>query len=102
MAEYRISGYWKGSNNEITHYAVHTIYERTITKAERLPKAEVIRLLESGENTAATWTWDYSNCSWLEEEPISVVQRGFTKFLRSNADNQKTDSLSHLINYDWI
>lgn len=101
MANYKISGVWKNSNNEITHYAFHEIVTSGITRARKVTKAEAIRLLESG-NKAITWIWNYTQAKFIDGELVEVVNRSSGKYLRSNPDNTTTDNLLHLINFDWI
>jgi hypothetical protein len=38
MAEYRIFGVWKDSNDIITHYAFHNVGEESTTRASKNPK----------------------------------------------------------------
>lgn len=102
MAEYRISGVWKDSNNTITHYAFHTVGENFISRAVKTSKARAIELLETRGNNAVTWIWNYSTSSWLVGESVHIVNGGNVKYLRSNPDNRSTDNLGHLIDYDWI
>jgi|SRR5690606_40153774 len=102
MAEYRISGVWKDSNNVITHYAFHTVSETGATRASKKPKADAVKLLESSNNSAYTWVWDYSSSFWKVGEKVDVVNGVTGKYLRSNPDNTKTDNLAHLIDFDWI
>jgi len=49
MAEYRISGVWKNSNDVITHYAFHTVNGKEITRTSKKSKADAIELLEKKE-----------------------------------------------------
>jgi hypothetical protein len=55
MGQFRISGVWKDSNNVITHYAFHSVMEKTISRAVKKSKSEAISLLETTGNTATTW-----------------------------------------------
>ena len=102
MAEYRISGVWKDSNNVITHYAFHTVNGKTISRASKKSKADAIKLLETSGNLAVTWVWNYSTAFWIIGENVEVVNGSTGKYLRSNPDNTKTDDLAHLIDFDWI
>lgn len=102
MAQYRISGIWKDSNNVITHYAFHTVSEKTISRASKKSKADAIKLLETTSNSAKTWVWNYVSCKWNIGENVEVVNGSNGKYLRSNPDNTKTDNLGHLIDFDWI
>ena len=102
MAEYRISGVWKDSNNVITHYAFHTVYEKTVGRAVKKSKADAVKLLEADINSAVTWVWNYSTSFWKVGEKVEVVNGSTGKYLRSNPDNTKTDNLAHLIDFDWI
>jgi len=99
MAKYRISGVWKNSNNIITHYAFHTVGEKSLSRARKTTKAEAIRLLSISGNTAVTWMWNYSQARWRIGEDVEVVKG---KYLRSNPDNTLTDNLKHLIDFNWI
>src|SRR5262245_9025512 len=102
MAQYRISGVWKNSNNIITHYAFHTVGERYTTKAQKKTKLEAIALLEVPGNIAYTWVWNYNLAKWDIGEKVEVVNGIGGKYLRSNPDNKLTDNLGHLIDFDWI
>lgn len=102
MAEYRISGVWKDSNDIITHYAFHTVGENSTTRASKKSKAEAIRLLESYGNSAKTWVWHYSSSGWNVGENVEVVNGQNGKYLRSNPNDTRTDNLAHLIDFDWI
>ena len=102
MAEYKISGIWKDNNNVITHYAFHKVTATGVTRASKISKAQAIALFGEGGNTAITWIWNYNQARWVNGEPVSVINGSTGKFLRSNPDNQLTDNLGHLINYDWI
>jgi hypothetical protein len=101
MAKFRISGVWKNSSNIITHYAFHTVGETT-SRATKLSKAQAIILLETFGNSATTWIWNYNTAVWNIGENVQVINGSNGKYLRSNPDNQLTDNLSHLIDYDWI
>ena len=102
MAQYRISGIWKDTNNVITAYAFHTVSENSISRAEKISKARAIQLLETTGNIADTWVWNYSQARWIIGERVQVVTGSNGKFLRSNPDNKLTDNLEHLIDFDWI
>lgn len=102
MAVYRISGIWKSDNNVITHYAVHKEYETTMSRAEKTSKAEATALLETRGNRASTIIWNYGKAMWSIGENVEVVNGRNGKYLRSNPDNQLTDNLQHLIDFDWI
>jgi hypothetical protein len=102
MAQYRISGVWKNSNNVITHYAFHTVGETSTSRAVKKSKAEAIALLETIGNVARTWVWNYSTAGWTIGEYVEVVNGAYGKYLRSNPDNKLTDNLGHLIDFDWI
>jgi len=102
MPVYRISGVWKNTDNVITHYAFHTVGQNTVSRAEKKSKAAAVALLESPGNSATTWLWNYSQARWNVGEPVIVVNGPHGRFLRSNPDNQLTDNLAHLIDFDWI
>lgn len=103
MTEYRISGVWKDSKNVITHYAFHTVITaQSVTRAVKKSKAEAIKILESKENIAKTWIWNYSTNHWVIGGAVSVINGTNGKYLRSNHDNKLADNLAHLINFDWI
>jgi hypothetical protein len=102
MALFRISGVWKNSNNVITHYAFHTVNDTTVDRAVKRNKAEAIKLLEERGNSATTWVWSYNQAKWNIGEHVEVINGSNGKYLRSNPDNQFTDNLQHLIDYDWI
>ena len=102
MAEYKISGVWKNNDNVITHYAFHTLQTGSHTRARKKTKAEAIQLLETLGNIAYTWVWNYKTAGWGIGEQVQVVNGANGKYLRSNPDNQLTDNLSHLIDFDWI
>ena len=102
MGKYRISGIWKNSSNIITHYSFHTVGENSITRAIKKTKADAVSLLEISGNTATTWVWNYKTGRWDIGETVQVVSGINGKYLRSNPDNQLTDNLGHLINFDYI
>ena len=102
MAKYSITGVWKDDNDTITHYAFHTIGENSTSRAIKRSKADAIALLEKNGNTAVTWVWNYSSASWSDGEKVTVVNGANGKYLRSNPDNNLTDNLAHLIDFDWI
>ena len=102
MAKFRISGIWKNNDNVITHYAFHTIGESSTSRAEKITKAEAIRLLEISGNSATTWIWNYKQSKWTVGENVEVVNESSGKYLRSNPNDKTTDNLGHLIDFDWI
>ena len=102
MTTHRISGVWKNDNEVITHYALHTVSENSVSRANKKSKAEAISLLEMPGNTATTWVWNYNNARWNVGENVQVVNGINGKYLRSNPDNKLTDNLGHLIDFDWI
>lgn len=102
MANYRISGVWKDSNDTIVAYAFHTVSEKTIGRAVKKSKAQAIALLETAGNTARTWIWNYTRGGWDIGETVTVINGSSGKYLRSNPDNKVTDNLAHLIDFDWI
>jgi hypothetical protein len=99
MANYKISGIWKDSNQVITHYAFHEIGEKSISRGVKTNKAEAVRILRQNDNNAVTWIWNYSTAFWKDGEKVTVVD---DSYLRSNPDNKLTDNLAHLIDYDWL
>ncbi|MBK8296850.1 MAG: DUF3892 domain-containing protein [Saprospiraceae bacterium] len=101
MPIYRISGVWKNSSNVITHYAFHT-GGQTTSRATKISKPQAITLLETSGNSATTWVWNYITAGWSIGENVQVVNGFNGKYLRSNPDNQRTDNLAHLIDFDWI
>ena len=102
MAKYRISGVWKDSDNVITHYAFHTVGEKSISRASKTSKVEAIKLLETNGNSAVTWVWSYLTAGWKIGENVEVINGTNGKYLRSNPDSTKSDNLAHLIDFDWI
>lgn len=102
MAIYRISGVWKDSNNVITHYAFHMVYETSVSRASKTSKAKAISILETYGNSATTWNWNYRSAKWDIGENVQVVNGSNGKYLRSDPDNKLTDNLAHLIDFDWI
>jgi hypothetical protein len=102
MAQFRITGVWKDSNNVITYYAFHTVGNGSTTRGVKTSKAQAISLLESPENSATTWIWNYTKEIWSIGETVQVINGDKGKFLRSKHDNSIVDNLSHLIDYDWI
>lgn len=102
MEKYRISGVWKDSDNVITHYAFHTVFEKTTSRASKKTKDEAIQVLERNGNTATTWIWNYNKSGWEIGEKVEVINGGVEKYLRSNPNDKKTDNLGHLIDFDWI
>lgn len=53
-------------------------------------------------NTVTTWVWNYRTAYWSKGEEVHAVNGVSGKYLRSNPDNQLTDNLSHVIDFDWI
>ena len=102
MAEYRISGIWENDDGVITHYAFHEVLQNGITRAIKKSKSEAITLLETRGNNAVTWIWDYNKPEWIDDEKVIVVDRNSGKYLRTEPDDELTDNLAHLINFDWI
>jgi len=102
MPTFRISGVWKNSSNVITNYAVHSVHADGITRAAKTTKYQAIALVEGDGNVVTTWIWNYSTMGWTIGEKVNVVNGQNGKYLRSNPDNQKTDNLGHLIDFDWI
>ena len=102
MAEYKISGVWKDSNDVITHYAFHTVCNEGVSQANKKSKAQAIQLIENDANSALTWIWNYKKSFWEDGEYVTVVNGPSGKYLRSNPDNKLTDNLAHLIDFDWI
>ena len=102
MAEFRISGIWKNSQDVITHYAVHTVSDSSVTRAEKMTKVQAITLLETRGNSATTWIWNYTREKWLIGEKVEVINGSTGKYLRSNHDNKVSNNLAHLIDFDWI
>jgi hypothetical protein len=99
MAKLKISGVWKNTDGVITHYAIHTESEKTISRAVKTVKSEAIKLVGNSLNETVTWIWDYQNSFWKNGEKVTVVNGSY---LRSNPDNKVTDNLAHLIDYDWL
>lgn len=102
MPKFRISGVWKNNDNVITHYAFHTVDEHSTTRATKKTKADAIKLLESSGNVATTWVWNYNQSRWNIGENVEVVDGHDGKYLRSNPNDERTDNLGHLIDFDWI
>lgn len=102
MAKYRISGIWVDSNDVITHYAFHTVSEKSISRASKKSKIVAIKILETYGNSAVTWIWNYSSAKWKIGENVVVINGGNGKYLRTDPDSTKTDNLAHLIDFDWI
>jgi len=102
MSEYRISGVWKDDNGVITDYAFHDLDSKITNRAIKKSKAQAIALLEIKGNEAYTWVWNYKEAGWVDGEKVTVVAGQNGKYLRSNPDNQLTDNLEHLIDFDWI
>jgi hypothetical protein len=104
MANYRISGVWKQSG-VITHYAFHNVTNteaRHIGLAQKIAKAEAIKIVENSANVVTTIVWDYNDPGWRANERVHIVGTGANKYLRSNPDKQVTDNLGHLPNYGLI
>lgn len=107
MAEYRISGIWKNSQEVITYYAVHARtrnqagngYE--IGQAIKMTKVDTVALLQNRVNSAKTFLWNYMRARWEAGEDIHVVN-GNSPFLRTNHDGTVKDNLLHLIDYRYV
>lgn len=101
MAKFKISGIWKDKNSVITHYAFHTVYDNSISRAIKTSKQDAVAKLDSFGNTAVTWVWNYGKSFWENGENVEVIDDKNGKYLRSNPDTTR-DNLAHLIDYDWI
>ena len=99
MAQYKISGIWKGTDGVITHYAFHKVNTDSIDRGLKTTKAEAVRILSQPGNEAITWLWNYSAAFWKDGEKVEVVNGSY---LRSNPDGTVRDNLAHLIDYDWL
>ncbi len=102
MAEYRISGVWKDDDNVITDYAFHEVKNNRMTRAIKKSKAQAVSILEQKSNSAYTWMWSYKKQNWVVGEKVTVVNALNGKYLRSNPDDELTDNLAHLIDFEWI
>lgn len=102
MAEYRISGIWKNSNDVITHYAFHKVEGKSMSNAKKTSKNDAVGVTEKSMNEVYTMTWNYKKASWTLGEEVHVVNGQYGKYLRSDPDNKLTDNLGHLIDFDWI
>lgn len=102
MASFRISGVWQDHEGVITHYAFHTVSEKSVSRAEKIAKKEAISLVENKSNSAVTWIWNYQNKKWAIGETVEVVGYGENKYLRTNSNDSEKDNLQHLIDFDWI
>lgn len=102
MAEYRISGVWKNSNDVITHYALHTKNSSgNYSKAEKATKEYVISLVEKG-NVIMTMVWNYTKGGMYDGEKVKVVKKSNgEKYLRSDPDNHLNDNLGQAIDMTW-
>jgi hypothetical protein len=107
MAEYRISGIWKDSNNVITHYAVHLRTRNAnndgcvIGYAVKMTKTATITLLQNQQNSAKTYLWNYITANWHAEADIHVVNEN-PPFLRTTHDGIVKNNLLHLIDYGYV
>ena len=102
MAQYKISGVWKDSNNVITHYAFHAKNINGVDRAVKISKSQAISLLDKSENSAKTWIWNYKTCIWSDGENVEVINGVNGKYLRSDSNSKLTDNLAHLIDYVWL
>ena len=99
MAKYKISGVWKDSKGEITHYAFHTVNSTGTTRGVKTTKADAIKIVANSSNEVVTWLWNYQTSFWRDGEKVHVVDG---RYLRTNHDGTVKDNLSHLIDYDWL
>jgi hypothetical protein len=99
MANYKISGIWKNSDNVITHYAFHEIGEKFIDRGKKTSKAEAVKILSISSNEAVTWLWNYKTAYWTDGAKVDVVNG---EYLRTVHDSKVVDNLAHLIDYDWL
>ena len=99
MASFKISGVWKDSSGNITHYAFHTQTEGAITRATKTSKTEAVRLLSISGNQAMTYIWNYNRPGWADGAKVEVVDG---RFLRSYHDNKVSDNLAHLIDANYF
>ena len=97
---YRISGVWI-SDGVIQSYAVHEHNRDNLwLRVKKMSKPQVIALVEA-KHDVQTWTWNYKRKTWDDGEEVIVVGSGLAKYLKTKPDNQVSDNLGHLINYDW-
>src|SRR5680860_126024 len=101
MAKYRISGVWKDDKNVITHYAFHEVKDKGTSRAIKKSKDQAIAILNSSANSTFTWMWNYKKPGWNIGEEVTVVNGAEGRYLRSNPDDELTDNLAHLIDFDW-
>jgi hypothetical protein len=107
MAEYRISGVWKDSDNVITHYAVHLRSKKSnnngyvIERAIKMTKAATVTLLQNQQNSAKTYLWNYLTAKWYAGGDIHVVNEN-PPYLRTTHDGIVKNNLLHLINYGYV
>ncbi len=101
MKEIGISGVWKESNGEITHYAVHERTTSGFSLGKKTSKQQAIRMVKNPHNKVKTWTWNYQLATWLEGEDIMVVNGKNGEYLRSHPDKKVTDNLGHLVDCSW-
>lgn len=107
MAEYRISGIWKDSENVITHYAVHLRTRNAnndgyvIGHAVKMTKADAVRLLQNSQNSAKTYLWNYTTANWCAGGDIYIVNEN-PPYLRTTHDGILKNNLLHLINYGFV
>ena len=102
MAEYRISGIWKNSQDTITHYSLHFKQSNgNYSKGKKTTKEEVVLLVEKGNNIK-TLTWNYTKGKMYDGEKVKVITKtSGEKYLRSDPDNHLNDNLGQAINMAW-
>ena len=99
MAEHKISRVWKDRvTGSITDYAIHEkTSSRTVKPVDKWSKSKIIGALILKGNSAMTWIWDYKKRMQVDGETIEIVDGKGGKYLRSNARDERTDNLAHLI-----
>lgn len=102
MKKIGISGVWKESTGEITHYAVHEQTSSGFSLATKTSKQQAIRMAKNPQNQVKTWVWNYQLAGWFEGETVTVVNGKNGEYLRSHPDKKVTDNLGHLIDCSWF
>lgn len=102
MKEYRISGFWRNEGGEITHYALHTVFNKAASLPMKKSKAEIIALIQAKVNVVKTRIWDYKKANWMVGQEVQIVDGAEGIYLRSNPDYALSNNLKHLINYSGL
>ncbi|WP_298154088.1 hypothetical protein [Flavobacterium sp.] len=95
---YLISGVWR-DYGQVTHYAVHELYDPGVSGIRKFSKEKTIELVISSGLPFYTWEWNYDKGHFEMGEAIHAVH---DHYLWTTSKNEMHKSLGHLISYSWL